>query len=77
MDDKHYLITFRILKQNLKSFTVRKKTKNRNCTYHVPLSIVKEMFMYEDYNEYTGSTKKMVKLLLPEWYVKKELGFYS
>tara|TARA_R110000751_G_scaffold66167_3_gene135120 strand:+ start:187 stop:426 length:240 start_codon:yes stop_codon:yes gene_type:complete len=75
-----YLVTFDFLNDNEKSITVRKKTRKTDQVYFIPKSIIIEM---EDYIQDIGLwkdcsyEKEKIKILLPKWFCKKALGFYS
>ena len=75
-----YLITFNFKKDLEKSVMVQKKTKKINKVFFIPKSIIIKIERFEQEKslwkgvEYTNDR---VLLELPNWYCKKELGFYK
>lgn len=79
MNDKKYIITFTFSRDLEKSIRVLKKTKKINKIFYIPRSLISSEERYVQHKQFDKDapyTVNRIALELPEWYVKKELGFY-
>lgn len=73
--EENYFITFTYKGESKKSITVWKKTKLINKVFFIPKSIIISSSTYLQEKQH-GYTRERITIELPEWYCKKELGFY-
>jgi len=80
MKNKTHSIVFNFKRETEKSIMVQKKTKTINKFFFIPKSIILNQSQYTKKNSLAKDLSYEIEricLELPNWYCKKELGFYK